>query len=99
MFETHPEVQDAFMSFRTLETSQLEYNTILRAHALRVMGTVDKCINRLDHRQKLQDLMTELGIRHKNYTVKMEYIDVRFSKHKDYLCHVSNLRKHFLFKK
>lgn len=76
LFETHPEVHDAFMSFRAINTTELEYNAILRAHALRVMGTVDKCIYRLDNRDKLRELMTELGIRHKNYTVKVEFIDV-----------------------
>ena len=43
---------------------------------MRVMSTVDKCINRLDDRPKLRALMTDMGIRHQNYTVKMEYIDV-----------------------
>ncbi|WAR15138.1 CYGB1-like protein [Mya arenaria] len=74
LFETHPEVHDAFMSFRAVTTSELEYNAILRAHALRVMGIVDKCIYRLDNRDKLRELMTELGIRHKNYSVKIEFI-------------------------
>ncbi|XP_060563687.1 uncharacterized protein LOC132723038 [Ruditapes philippinarum] len=64
------------MSFRTKNTSDLEYNHILRAHALRVMGTVDKCIYRLDNREKLRDLMMDLGIRHQNYSVKIEYIDL-----------------------
>ncbi|XP_045163876.2 cytoglobin-1-like isoform X2 [Mercenaria mercenaria] len=76
LFETHPEVQDVFMSFRTKDVSDLEYNKILRAHALRVMGTVDKCIYRLDNRDKLQDLMMALGMRHVNYSVKIQYIDL-----------------------
>ncbi|WAR15141.1 CYGB1-like protein [Mya arenaria] len=76
LFETHPEVHDAFMSFRAINTSDLEYNAILRKHALRVMGTVDKCIYRLDNRDKLRELMTELGIRHKNYSVKIEFIEL-----------------------
>ncbi|KAH3828343.1 myoglobin-like [Dreissena polymorpha] len=76
LFETHPEVHDAFMSFRAINTSELEYNAILRQHALRVMGTVDKCITRLDNREKLRELMAELGIRHKNYSVKIEFIDL-----------------------
>ncbi|WAR15135.1 CYGB1-like protein [Mya arenaria] len=76
LFETHPDVHDAFMSFRAVNTSDLEYNAILRAHALRVMGTVDKCIYRLDNREKFGEIMTELGIRHKNYSVKIEFIDL-----------------------
>ncbi|KAH3828357.1 uncharacterized protein LOC127882369 [Dreissena polymorpha] len=76
LFETHPYVHDAFMSFRAVNTSELEYNAILRKHALRVMGIVDKCITRLDNREKLRELMTELGIRHKSYSVKIEFIDL-----------------------
>ncbi|WAR15151.1 NGB-like protein [Mya arenaria] len=76
LFETHPEVHDAFMSFRAVNTSDLEYNAIFRKHALRVMETVDKCINRLVNNFKLLGLMTELGIRHKNYSVKIEFIDL-----------------------
>ncbi|WAR15132.1 CYGB1-like protein [Mya arenaria] len=76
LFETHPEVHDAFMSFRVVNTSDTEYSAILRAHALRVMGTVDKCIYRLDNRDKLRELMTEMGIRHKNYSVKTKFIDL-----------------------
>ena len=76
LFETHPEVQDAFMPFRTLKTTELEYSTIMRSHAMRVMSTVDKCIARLDSRQKLQEMLIEMGIRHQNYRVKIEFIDV-----------------------
>lgn len=76
LFETHPEVQESFMPFKDVSTTELEYNAILRSHALRVMGTVDKCISRLGSKDKLVELMTELGKRHQNYTVKPEYIDL-----------------------
>jgi len=64
------------MSYRAQNATEQEYNAILRKHALRVMGTVDKCISRLHQPDKLGDLMTELGIRHKQYNVKIEYLDV-----------------------
>lgn len=76
LFDTHPEVKDVFMAFRTEETSKLEYDHVLRAHALRVMGTVEKCINRLDNPEKFQSLLMELGTRHQGYSVKIPYVDV-----------------------
>ncbi|KAH3828339.1 hypothetical protein DPMN_130295 [Dreissena polymorpha] len=92
LFETHPEVYDSFVSFHAINTSELEYNAILRQRALRVMGTVDKCITRLDNREKLRELITELGIRHNNYSVKIECIDLMgpqfISSIKPYLQHI-----------
>ncbi|KAH3828353.1 hypothetical protein DPMN_130310 [Dreissena polymorpha] len=76
LFETHSEVHDAFMSFRANNTSELEYNASIRKRPLRVIGTVDKCVTRLDVRERLRELMTELGILHKNYSVKIELLDV-----------------------
>jgi len=64
------------MSHRAENTTEQEYNAILRQHALRVMGIVDKCISRLHQPDKLSDLMTELGIRHKQYNVNIEFLDV-----------------------
>ena len=62
-----------------MKTTELEINTIMRAHAMRVMSTVDKCIARLDSRSKLCDMMMELGLRHRSYTMKIEFIDVSTS--------------------
>ncbi|XP_071110294.1 neuroglobin-like [Haliotis cracherodii] len=76
LFETHPDVQDAFLPFRGLSTTDMEQSAILRAHALRVMMTVDKCLNRIDSPSKVEGLMGELGRRHLNYNIKPEYIDM-----------------------
>lgn len=76
LFETHPEVEDVFMSFRNNSSSEQEYQHIIRAHALRVMGTVDKCIYRLNNRDKLRELMFGLGKRHKNYNMKTDQIEL-----------------------
>lgn len=54
----------------------MEQSAILRSHALRVMGTVDKCISRLDTPDKFKELMTNLGQRHLNYNVNEEFIEV-----------------------
>lgn len=76
LFDSHPEVQDAFLPFQQLSKKDMEQSAILRSHALRVMGTVDKCISRLDTPDKFKDLMTNLGQRHLNYNVNEEFIEM-----------------------
>jgi hypothetical protein len=76
LFDNHPEVQDAFLPFQHLSRKDMEQSAILRSHALRVMGTVDKCITRLDTPDKLKELMSDLGKRHMNYNTKEDFIEV-----------------------
>ncbi|XP_048752323.2 neuroglobin-like [Ostrea edulis] len=76
LFQTHPEVQDAFLPFQQLAKEDMEESAILRSHALRVMGTVDKCLTRIRTPEKLQNLMHELGERHKNYNARFDIIDM-----------------------
>lgn len=76
LFQTHPEVQDAFMPFQKLAQEDMEHSAILRSHALRVMGTVDKCLARIRTPEKLQTLMRELGERHVNYNARYDFVDL-----------------------
>jgi len=76
LFDNHPEVQDAFLPFQQLSRKDMEQSAILRSHALRVMGTVDKCVARLDTPDKLKELMSDLGKRHMNYNTKEDFIEV-----------------------
>ena len=76
LFDNHPEVQDAFLPFQQLSRQDMEQSAILRSHALRVMGTVDKCVARLDTPDKLKELMSDLGKRHVNYNTKEDFIEV-----------------------
>lgn len=77
LFQTHPEVQDAFLPFQQLSKEDMEHSAILRSHALRVMGTVEKCIGRIKTPEKLHSLMHELGERHTNYNARYDFVDVR----------------------
>ena len=54
----------------------MKHDTQLRAHALRVMGTVEKCLARIDEPEKLDALLHTLGRRHSAYNVKSEFVDV-----------------------
>lgn len=76
LFDNHPEVQDAFLPFKQLSQQDMEQSAVLRSHALRVMGTVDKCISRLNRPERMRELMGELGHRHINYNAKEEFIEM-----------------------
>ncbi|WAR15136.1 hypothetical protein MAR_005241 [Mya arenaria] len=71
------------MSFRAVKTSDMQYNAIIRAHALQVLGAVNKC-----NRDKLRELMKEFGIQHKNYSVKLNSVilfDTHLDVHDDFM--------------
>lgn len=40
------------------------------------MGTVEKCLARIDEPEKLDVLLHELGAKHLLYNAKVDYIDV-----------------------
>ncbi|XP_059166647.1 neuroglobin-like [Physella acuta] len=76
LFETHPEVQNVFMPFRGQSKESLKDSAQLKSHALRVMGTVDKCITRFQDPVKVKDMLHELGARHVMYNAKVDYMDL-----------------------
>ncbi|XP_013779386.1 neuroglobin-like [Limulus polyphemus] len=75
LFETHPDVQEVFLPFKGLSQNELRYNKELRAHALRVMGFVQKVMARLNEEEKMDQLLADLGRKHIYYGAKPEYID------------------------
>ncbi|KAL5008779.1 hypothetical protein ScPMuIL_014360 [Solemya velum] len=54
----------------------LRQSVQLQAHALRVLGTVEKCLARMSDEKKVVDLLHELGARHVMYNAKVDYIDL-----------------------
>ena len=81
MFESRPELKDAFHKFKGKNLTELQHTGLIRAHALRVMATVDKCISRLDEPSNLANLMIEMGRHHRQYNVNPDYIQVILSLH------------------
>lgn len=67
------------MPFRGLSSDELRTNIKLREHGLRVMGTIEKCIARLDKPEKLETLMSDLGQKHIIFDTKIQYFDVSFT--------------------
>ncbi|KAL8613604.1 hypothetical protein ACOMHN_022023 [Nucella lapillus] len=76
LFETHPDVQDAFLPFRRQKLDDLKHSHELKSHALRVMGTVEKCLSRIDEPEKLEALLHDLGAKHLIYNARIDYIDL-----------------------
>lgn len=76
LFETHPEVQSVFLPFRGKSHEDLQDSPQLKSHALRVMGTVETCMNHIHQLQELHQTLHDLGARHVMYNAKVDYIDV-----------------------
>ena len=76
LFEKFPDVQDLFVPFRGLNSEELRQNVGLREHGLRVMGTIEKCITRIDKPEKLISMLEVLGEKHIVFDTKIEYFDV-----------------------
>ncbi|XP_046580589.1 non-symbiotic hemoglobin 1-like [Haliotis rubra] len=76
LFETHPDVQDVFYPFKGQSSEDLKYSSQLKSHALRVMGTVEKCLARINDPKKLVELLHDLGARHVMYNARVDYIDL-----------------------
>ncbi|XP_048737254.1 uncharacterized protein LOC125652250 [Ostrea edulis] len=76
LFEKCPDVQDLFVPFRGLTSEELRHNVGLREHGLRVMGTIEKCITRLDKPEKLIAMLETLGEKHIMFDTKAEYFDL-----------------------
>ncbi|KAK6175298.1 hypothetical protein SNE40_013789 [Patella caerulea] len=75
-FEANPEVKHMFVSFRSVPIADLRQSSLLRAHALRVMSMVEKCVTRLDELDKIEETMKNLGQRHLKFDAVPENIDL-----------------------
>ncbi|XP_064602903.1 neuroglobin-like isoform X2 [Liolophura sinensis] len=76
LFETHPDVQDAFMDFRHMSLEDMRHSKTLREHGLRVMTTVEKVLARVDDPAKLDAFLHHLGTKHVNYNANKNYIQL-----------------------
>ncbi|XP_071389816.1 cytoglobin-2-like, partial [Centroberyx affinis] len=68
LFETHPECKDVFFLFKDVEDPEaLKRSRELRAHGLRTMSFIEKTVARLDHMERLDRLILDLGRSHYRY--------------------------------
>ena len=78
LFETHPDVQDVFLPFKGQSLDELKQSRQLKSHVLKVMGTVEKCLARIDEPDKMESLLHDLGAKHLLYNARVDYIDVSY---------------------
>ncbi|WAR18459.1 CYGB2-like protein [Mya arenaria] len=76
LFASHPDVQNVFAPFRGMSPEDVNESNQLRSHAMRVMGTVDKCHSCIYESNKVVKIIQELGSRHVMYTAKVDYSDL-----------------------
>ncbi|WAR15350.1 CYGB2-like protein [Mya arenaria] len=78
MFENRPELIEIFANFRGRNVGDLQRSGLIRQHALKVMGTIDKCISRIDEPENLAKLLIETGALHRKYNVTPDVIQIIF---------------------
>lgn len=76
MFKENPEYQSLFKRLKNLSIDELEYNPQFKAHALKVGTALGSTIDNLDKPEELEELLTDLGIKHKKYGLTPEHFHV-----------------------
>ncbi len=68
MFETTPEVREAFEKFRTLdECQELSQSSVMEIHGMAVMNAIDEIISNLDDESILVDIILNQGKAHARF--------------------------------
>ncbi|XP_078345231.1 neuroglobin-like [Oculina patagonica] len=76
LFETHPNIQDTFPTFKGVSLDELMNSRSLYLHAKRVMAAVESTISALDDAEVLVESLTNLGRRHQPWSVREEHFKV-----------------------
>ena len=76
LFETHPNIQDTFPSFKGVSLDELMNSRSLYLHAKRVMAAVESTISALDDAEVLVESLTNLGRRHRPWSIREEHFKV-----------------------
>ena len=76
LFETHPNIQDTFPSFKGVSLDELMNSRSLYLHAKRVMAAVESTISALDDAEVLVESLTSLGRRHRSWSIREEHFKV-----------------------
>ncbi|KAK3093355.1 hypothetical protein FSP39_014452 [Pinctada imbricata] len=76
LFEKNPDLKDLFVPFRGMDMNQLRQHEGLREHGLRVMGSIEKCVARIDSPRRFDAMLTELGHKHVVFNIKPDYFEL-----------------------
>lgn len=73
LFETHPECKDFFLFKDVQDLEKLKASRELRAHGLRIMSVIEKTVARIDHMDRVDKLILDLGRKHHGYSAPPQY--------------------------
>ena len=84
LFETHPNIQVTFPSFKGVSLDELMNSRSLYLHAKRVMAAVESTISALDDAELLVESLTNLGQRHRPWSIREEHFKVIWERFRTY---------------
>lgn len=76
MFKENPEYQSIFKRLKNLSIDELSSNPQFKAHASKVGAALGSTIDHLDRPEELEELLTDLGIKHKKYGLTPKHFQV-----------------------
>lgn len=76
LFKENPGYQSLFKRLKNLSIEELEFNSQFKAHASKVGAALGSTIDHLDKPEELEELLTDLGIKHKKYGLTPEHFHV-----------------------
>ncbi|CAI6361044.1 unnamed protein product [Macrosiphum euphorbiae] len=76
LFKENPEYQSLFKKLKNLSIDELESNPQFMSHASKVGAALASTIDHLDKPEELEKLLTNLGIKHKQYGLTAKHFQV-----------------------
>lgn len=76
MFKENPEYQSLFKRFKGLSVDELTSNPQFRRHATKVGASLVSTMDHLDKPKELEELLTDLGNKHRNYGLTPTHFQV-----------------------
>lgn len=79
MFKENPEYLSLFKRLKGLSIDELPSNFQFKAHASKVGSALGATIDHLDKPEELEELLTDIGVKHKKYGLTPKHFEVRKS--------------------
>ncbi|VVC25581.1 Globin,Globin-like [Cinara cedri] len=76
LFKENPEYQSLFKRLKGLSVDELASNSQFKVHASKVGASLVSAVDHLDKPDELEELLTDLGIKHKKYGLTPTHFQV-----------------------
>lgn len=77
-FKDHPDYQQLFPEFRTINTNELSDSKPLLGHSRRIMKAIDTAVVSIDDFETYQVYLLDLGCRHRERNLKEIHLQVKY---------------------